>query len=118
MLKRKTPLRRSRMKRSRPKPTDHPEHLAKLRKMGCCLDLDTYWNGHACRGKIVPHHPRDLAMGTGMSLKSSDLDAFPLCTKHHDEFHAGNGYFTFWSKAQKKEWQRQWSAHYRRILTQ
>ena len=61
--------------------TDHPEHLEKLRKMRCALVLES-----RCFGIVAPHHPRDH---TGMGRNQlPDLDAIPLCVKHHRELPA------------------------------
>ncbi len=98
-------LKRSRMKRSRPKPTDHPAHLKWLREQPCCL-------GHlyACSDTVQPHHS---TLGRGLSQKSSDLDAMPMCAKHHHQLHNFTGFFAGWSREQRAEWQRTMSAAYR-----
>ncbi len=98
-------LKRSRMKRSRPKPTDHPAHLKWLRTLPCCL-------GHlyACSGVVESHHS---TVNKGMSLRTSDLDAFPFCGKHHRAFHDHAGHFAGWSKDERKSWQISMSAKYR-----
>jgi hypothetical protein len=40
-----------------------------------------------------------------MGQKAPDTNAFPICAKHHDEFHRASGYFRYWSKADRREWQ-------------
>lgn len=73
-----------------------PEHLATLRRMRCALDSP------ACEGPTEAHHHTG---GRGMGQKSSDHRAFPLCRKHHREFHGAYGYFRTWDKEDRKAWQ-------------
>ena len=83
-LLRKTPLARKHPgTRSRtPKRTRDFEYLAKVRALGCCI----------CGRDAEAHHIRS---GYGTSQRASDLEAIPLCPKHHREgpegvaFHAG-----------------------------
>ncbi len=93
------------MKRRGPKRTDAPQHLAYLRTLPCCL-------GHlyACSDAVQPHHS---TVNKGMSLRTSDLDAFPLCAKHHRAFHDHAGHFAGWSKDERKSWQLEMSGRYR-----
>ena len=104
-------MKRSAFKRKGPKRTDHPQHLAYLRTLPCCL-------GHlyACshQDSVQAHHSTAGMKGLkGMSLRTSDLDAFPLCAKHHRAFHDHAGFFAGWTKEARKAWQLEQSAAYR-----
>ncbi len=93
------------MKRRGPKRTDAPQHLAWLRRQPCCLGYL-----YACSGVVESHH---TTLGRGLSQKSSDLDAMPLCARHHNALHNFTGFFAGWSRSQRAEWQREMSAKYR-----
>ena len=87
-----------------------PAHLAKLRTMHCAGD----WLGACgapdfCSGPIEAHH----RTGAGLALKASDHEAFPLCQKHHRDFHDSKGVFRSWTKQEKKEWQAKMVERYR-----
>lgn len=104
-LKRKVGLKRTRFKRSRPKPNpagSDKAHLAWVRAQPCVVCGTSH--------KVEAHHPR---VGAGMSRKAPDRDAFPMCAHHHRvEFHGACGHFEGWTKAQRHEWQRGMSALY------
>ena len=40
-----------------------------------------------------------------MALKAPDCDTFPLCQKHHREFHDASGFFRGWTKQERRAWQ-------------
>jgi hypothetical protein len=40
-----------------------------------------------------------------MGQKSSDMRTFPLCRKHHHDFHNALGMFRDWDKNERREWQ-------------
>lgn len=58
------------------RPGMSPEHLALVRKLPCCVCLRTPC-GEAHHLKDTPDKER------GMSLRSSDKWAVPLCNEHH-----------------------------------
>jgi len=74
--------------------------LSRVRKLRCCLwlPIDPI---DECMGQTEAHHPT----GAGMALKSDDAFAFPLCLKHHAEFHNASGPFKSWDKAERRAWQ-------------
>ncbi len=98
-------MKRSPIRRKRAKLTDAPKHLAWLREQPCCLGYL-----YACSGVVESHHS---TLGRGLSQKSSDLDAMPLCARHHFCLHNFTGFFAGWSREQRAEWQRTMSAAYR-----
>ncbi len=108
---RRSPMKRGRFKRSRPKATDNPAHLKHLRSLPCAISgtLGHAW-GLDCGGPVQPHHS---TVNKGMSLRTSDLDAFPLCQSHHAQFHQHNGVFHGMTKSERKNWQISMSAKYR-----
>lgn len=104
-LTRKSPLKRSRFKRSKPRPNpagSDKKHLAWVRAQPCAVCQTTQ--------RVEAHHPR---LGNGMSRKAPDREAFPMCHRHHiTEFHGACGFFAGWTKGQRKAWQRAMSALY------
>ena len=56
-----------------------------------------------CWGPVDPHHPKHGRVGA--HLKPADSTAFPLCRRHHTEFHSLQGYFFGWCRERLKEWQ-------------
>lgn len=107
-----------------------PAHLAKLRAKPCALTLvlvayhkeEVPWAAFAalvkscsrpvagdCFGPIEAHH----RTGSGLALKASDHEAFPLCQKHHRDFHDSKGMFRSWTKQEKKDWQSTMVERYR-----
>lgn len=107
-ITRKTALRRTRFKRGpkKARPTDDPVHLALLRSMPCCVP--------DCRSKtrVQAHHS---TVGRGLSRKSPDREAFPLCWYHHRCFHDAADFFDGWTKERRREFQRELSQHYRQL---
>ncbi len=82
--------------------TSDEKHLKWLRSLPCA-ECRAYAPSEA-------HHP---TYGRGMSMKSRDRDAFPLCKKCHHDFHAAKGTFSKWPKEQRRAWQERFSAKYR-----
>lgn len=79
------------------------KHLAYIRTLPCVVGrAPDNARVHPCLGDVEAHHP----IGGGMGLKTDDFRAFPLCQKHHWQFHSLLGYFKGWDKAQIKEWER------------
>lgn len=104
-LKRETPMRRTKMKRSRPKANpagSDPKHLAAIRRYPCCVCFS--------RHNVEAHHS---TVGRGLSQKTSDHETIPLCRVHHREFHDAKGFFDGWDKAERKDWQRTMVNSYR-----
>lgn len=97
-LQRKTPLRRTKFKRSRPKPNpagSDPAHLAWIREQPCCVCGTTR--------DVQAHHS---TVGRGLSRKTSDRETMPLCMVDHMRFHHGRGFFADWTKAMRTVWQK------------
>jgi hypothetical protein len=76
---------------------DDPGYLAWLRASPCALA-----GRHPCAGPVQAHHSTH---GRGMSQRTSDRSAFPLCAFHHRTFHDLCGYFNGWVKTQRQQWQ-------------
>lgn len=84
--------------------------LAFLRTLPCAVfthPKDTGIGGvgwateHRCDGSVEAHH----RTGSGLALKAPDDEAFPLCRRHHREFHDASGLFAGWSREERKTWQ-------------
>lgn len=72
-----------------------------LKKIATAAASKAIPSGYTCSPDVEAHH----RTGAGLALKASDHEAFPLCRKHHREFHDANGLFKGWTRAQRKEWQ-------------
>ncbi len=55
-----------------------------------------------CEGTIHAHHHTG---GRGRGQKADDERTFPLCWKHHNDFHSATGGFRDKDKAWRREWQ-------------
>lgn len=67
--------------RIKPEQEGDPEHLARLRELGCwCC-----WVDHGRWVAAEAHHPK--RPGLGMAVKAPDSEAIPLCSRHHNEQH-------------------------------
>lgn len=77
-------------------------HLSFLRTQLCAARLATSEALTECDGHIEAHHHTG---GRGRGQKTSDHRAFPLCLKHHRDFHAAAGVFRDWTKAERRAWQ-------------
>ncbi len=42
-----------------------------------------------------------------MGQTAADKDSFPMCRKHHEEFHGGIGFCKGWDKDQRRSFQEQ-----------
>lgn len=96
-LKRKVGLKRSRFRRSKPRPNpagSDPAHLRWIREQPCC-----------CCGLRFPIEAHHSTVGRGLSQKTSDREAMPLCLFCHSDFHGALGHFAGWTKAMRKTWQ-------------
>lgn len=60
-----------------------------MRTLPCCV----WEQDDPHSGPIQAHHPIGLRWGKGMSTKSADALAIPLCAKHHRDFHSRTGWF-------------------------
>lgn len=108
-MKRTPLLRKSPLRARRPaaRPDSDEGYLQWVRQQLCAVC------GHKPPNQA--HH----ATGGGMGMKSPDSEAFPLCHKHHREFHDLNGHFAGWTKQDRKDWQRaSWRYHRQTYLEQ
>jgi len=121
-LRRKTPMRRKRMKPRRGRVRD-PEYMAKVRRLPCIVrtalkdfaDHLTRFvfqpNAHGpalirglrfatpCRGRIQADH-----MGVrGLGQKSSDRETAPMCEGHHPERTDYRGVFKDWTAEEMRQ---------------
>lgn len=90
----------------------NPAHLALLRSLPCILSQPWACHSHipVCGGSTEAHHSTH---GRGMAQKTDDSRAFPLCQKHHREFHSLSGHFKGWTKEQIHKWQDEMSERYK-----
>lgn len=87
-------------------------HLKMIRTYPCvAAPLRRAVGPYECSMIIEAHHPT----GGGLALKTPDSEAFPLCTKHHADFHALRGVFKGWTKERIHEWQKNMSDRFRPI---
>lgn len=93
---------------------EDPKHLARLRSLPCAMySKSARLLGREellCDGPVAPHHSTH---GRGMGQRSHDHEAFPLCLKHHTEFHLGLGPFMNWTHEHRTEWQKEMVEIYR-----
>lgn len=87
------------------------DRLEQLRTMECALTLYDPFAPHD--GPIDAHHHTGHR---GIGIKSDDSKTFPLCHKHHMDFHDAKGIFRDWNKQRRREWQDQMVEWYDRIL--
>lgn len=104
-IKRHTPMPRPRrwgIKPGKPKRLSRvgadPAYLAFVRTLECCAKG---WG--RCEGVIEANHARK---GVGMGRKAPDRETFPLCHKHHAEWHDANGTFKGWLREQRRTFER------------
>jgi hypothetical protein len=90
--------------------------IEKLRDYPCAV-FDQGWVAHEpdllCSPELDIHHHTSHR---GMSMKASDERTFPLCHRHHMDFHAARGLFRDWDKQRRREWQDEMVERYNRIL--
>jgi hypothetical protein len=100
-MKRSTPLsRHTRLKPRRATPRRSSRvrdvaFMAFVRTLPCCAP----WLPR-CTAAAEAHH----AGARGISQKSSDTEAIPLCRTHHSDWHDCRGVFAGWSKESRTEW--------------
>jgi hypothetical protein len=87
---------------------EDPEHLDRIRAMGCCAPVGVT----PCSGPVVAHH---YPYGRGVAQKTHDHTAIPLCNTHHVEFHGSTGAFKHHGKAGKKDWNAEMVLRYQRL---
>lgn len=98
MLKRKTPLSRSWIKRKPRKPKESLDrdgrYMDLVRSMPCAV-------GSECYGPVHAHHAGERP---GLGIKASDYTCIPLCQKHHSDLHSCCGYFQM-TRQELRLWQ-------------
>ncbi len=97
------PLRRSRMRRSRPK-AQHPGRRddafkAFVRTLPCCSP--GFMPGSYCGARPCdPHHKH----GDGKGIKTHDRTCIPLCRYHHGDAEDRRGAFRDFTKQEMRDW--------------
>ena len=94
------------------------ERLDWIRSQACCAPGDRH--AFPCLGQVCTHHD---TQDRGLSRKSPDDRAMPLCCGCHDAFHTLSGRFKGWTRDQLRVWQTAmvkkyqalWAEHCRRI---
>jgi hypothetical protein len=90
---RKPLARKTWMKKRKPRRLSRagsdPGYLAFVRTLRCYVATDV------CRGRVHAHHAVHLSQG------GVDLDAIPLCQRHHSDWHEARGMFGGLSKLQR-----------------
>lgn len=79
-----------------------------------------FLHSQACACHPCPAPPREIEVnhptyGRGLSQRGNDKDSFPMCGKHHRQFHAGKGYFEGWSREKRRAWQIEQAQKYQGI---
>ncbi len=106
LLKRRTPMRRVRMKRGRPavQPPERRDDSFKafVRTLPCCAPLPMFDGATtACMARPCdPHHKH----GDGKGIKTHDRTCVPLCRYHHDDAEGKRGVFSGFTKQQTRDW--------------
>ena len=80
---------------------EDPEHLRRLRALPC-----------AKCNKPPPSQAHHSTQGRGMSQKTHDHLAMPLCADCHWDFHHACRQFGKMAKAERKAWQAEMSERY------
>jgi hypothetical protein len=98
-----------------------PKYLAWVRKQPCacqpCAARDIEANHSTVAPTYAPGErtPKQLPGRRGKGQKSADYYAFPLCSRHHGQFHRLTGAFAGWSGDELERWQNEQSAAYRAL---
>lgn len=74
---------------------EDPRHLRFLREMPCAL----------C-GIAGPSDAHHATYNRGMGQRGHDHEAFPLCHRHHMDFHNASGAFREMEHDEREHWQR------------
>jgi hypothetical protein len=114
MLSRRTPLKRTPMRRG-PGSTSYSrrprdlEYVAAVRALPCLLSVVGPFRGMIvvdlilvgpCRGPVEADHLGERGLGQ----KADDRTCVPMCTRHHGDRHAGCGWFRKLSKEELRRW--------------
>jgi hypothetical protein len=70
---------------------------------------------HPCAAsprEIEVNHPTN---GRGLGQRGSDVNAFPMCGKHHRQFHAGKLFFDGWTRQERAAWQAEQARKYQAL---
>ncbi len=114
-MSRESSLERKPLKRKarRAKPGDDAARKAFVKRFVCVV------GGRKC-GPSDPHHEIDGhgENRKGMGQTAPDARTFPLCRKHHEDFHNGRGFCRGWSKQQRRYWQDQEIARFDKIWSE
>lgn len=86
---------------------ENPTHLEWIRRCSCCAP--------GCgRSPCEAHHHTGRR---GVSQKTTDHDAMPMCELHHiPGFHKGGPPFEGWDFEQRRDWQDRMVALYRPVI--
>lgn len=95
-LKRKTRLKPRRETARRSTRIVDTDYLNFLRGSVCAV-AQKLLHGRDCAGVTEPDHERH---GVGGGRRADDERAYPICSKHHGEIHALNGFAKGWRKEQ------------------
>lgn len=123
-LKRKTPLKRTRMRR-KPRSTSYARRERDMDRMGwikrqvCCLqgaqpEGAQRWGvavfaTHRCGGPVEAHH----AGRHGVGQKAADDTCIPICQDGHRQLTDLSGVFRDWPRGWLRQWQDLQIARYR-----
>lgn len=97
MLKRKTPLKRTR-KPARRIATMDTEYILRVKQLPCAASVIP---GHICSGAIEAHHAGERP---GVSMKAADSTCVPLCSLAHAQWHGATGWCKGWDRASRRWW--------------
>lgn len=89
--------------------TDDPDDALQPDFKSWCKQQPCYLRGvdgaGPCIGGVDPDHmglDKGDTPGPGLGLKADDRTCVPMCRGHHDDRHAGRGYFEGMSKDDKR----------------
>jgi hypothetical protein len=87
--------------------SDGARYLAFLRAQPCAVQpcVARSEAHHSTNAPAAQHEKSIPGAKRGKSQRADDAHAFPLCTKHHAEFHDARGFFEGWDRAQRASWQ-------------
>ena len=94
-----------------------PKYLRWVKRQRCvcqpCASKPEAHHSTAAPAHAPNERAPKLTGRRGKSQKSADYYAFPLCLRHHGQFHRLTGYFDGWDKAKLRDWQTNMSARSR-----
>lgn len=94
-------------------------YLAWVRTQACAAQPCATTPCEANHSTVAPtfapgeRQSKQLPGRRGKGQKSADYYAFPLCSRHHGQFHRLVGFFDGWSGEELERWQNEQSATYR-----